>query len=302
MPEDRRDFRVELILDRLQIPYSYDPEFSIADIVMPEKGTQVRNSVPDRTTIDEYAVAYQNEAEFPPLVLHHTTKKLIDGNTRYAAATRARITEHPVYLVEAKTPRIASIVQGALNQLNGERLTNEQAVETARLMHEQGYSAEEIAYSTGRKVSTILDTLRVIDFEKRAEALGVPAQDFSKAQKAQLALIQLDEPLRIVATAVAAKKVPADDVRQIATRIQETHSEREAVAAATEQASVWQEKALPPKNEVPKEKGAPIRRTAELLIAKIDSLRWTMLSDTDYQDTRETLTVLCAAIANIPVR
>jgi ParB-like chromosome segregation protein Spo0J len=302
MPEDRRDTRVELILDRLQIPYSYDPQFPIGDVVMPEKGTQVRNSVPDRTTIDEYAVAYQNGAEFPPLVLHHSTKKLIDGNTRYAAATRARIVEHPVYLAEAKTPRIASIVQGALNQLNGERLSNEQAVETARLMHEQGYGAEEIAYSTGRKVSTILDTLRVIEFEKRAEALGVPAQDFSKAQKAQLALIQLDEPMRIVAQAVAAKKVPAEEVRQLAARIQETHSEREAVEVAQEQLGTWQEKALPPKNEVPKEKGAPIRKSAEHLIAKIESLRWIMLSDADYQDTRETLTVLCAAVANIPGR
>ena len=302
MPEDRRDVRIELVLDRLHVPYSYEPSFPLREVIKPEMGTQVRGSVADRTTVDEYALAYTSGAEFPPLVVHHTTKKLIDGNTRYAAATKARVAEHPVYLAEARSPRVASIVQGALNQINGERLNNEAAVETARLMHEQGYDAEAIAYHTGRKISTIQDTLRVIDFEKRAEALGMPVQDLSKAQKSQLAQIQLDEPLRIVTQAVAAKKVPADDVRVIAGRLMETHSEADAVAVAQEQVAVWDEKALPPKNEVPKEKGGPVRRSADTLIEKIRALRWDLLSDSDYQDTRGTLMALCDAVAGIPNR
>jgi ParB-like chromosome segregation protein Spo0J len=302
MPEDRRDFRVELVLDRLHIPYSFEPRFLLREIVKPELGTQIRADTANRSTIDEYTVAYQSGADFPPLVVHHATKKLIDGNTRFAAATRARIEEHPVYLAEARSPRVASIVQGALNQLNGERLSNEQAVETARLMHEQGYDAEAIAYHTGRKMATIQDTLRVIELEKRAEALGLPIQNLSKAQKSQLALIQLDEPLRIVTQTVAAKKVPADQIRPIATRLGETHSEAEAVAAAQEQVVVWDGKALPPNNEVPKEKGAPIRRSADALIVKVQALRWDRLSDLDYQDTRGTLAALCDAVAGIPGR
>jgi ParB-like chromosome segregation protein Spo0J len=274
----------------------------LADVIKPEMGTQVRQSVPDRTTIDEYAVAYASGAEFPPLVVHHSTKKLIDGNTRFAAATKARVAEHPVYLAEARSPRVASIVQGALNQLNGERLNNEAAVETARLMHEQGYDAEAIAYFTGRKISTIQDTLRVIDFEKRAETLGLPITELSKGQKAQLAQIQLDEPLRIVTETVAAKKVPADDVRAVASRLAQTHSESEAVSVAREQVGLWDAKALPPKNEVPKEKGGPVRRAADTLIEKIRVLRWDLLSDADYQDTRGTLAALCDAVAGIPNR
>jgi hypothetical protein len=302
MPEDRRDIRVERVLERLQIPWTFEPDFPLADVVKAESGTQVRTDAAHRATVDEYAVAYQNGAQFPPLVLHHQTKKLIDGNTRYAGATKAHVESHPVYLVEAKTPRLASIVQGALNQLNGERLSNEQATETARLMHEQGYSAEEIAYSTGRRFATIQDTIRVIDLEKRADHLGLPVDKLSKNVKIQLAGIQLDEPLRLVTAAVAAKAIGGDEVREISNRLAATHSEADAIGVVKDQLATWDKEAVPPRNHVPKEKGGPVRRAAEALMERIRLLQWEQLADADYRVTINTLQALSTAIADLPKR
>lgn len=302
MPEDRRDVRVELILERLQIPYTYDPAFALAAIVPPEEGTQVRSATSGRGMIDEYATLYANGAQFPPLVLHHHTKKLIDGNTRFAGAKKAGVSDHPVYLAEARTPRLASIVQGALNQINGERLSNEQAVETARLMHEQGYPAEDIARHTGRKLSTIQDTLRVIDLERRADTLGLPVEKLSKNVKIQLSGIQLDEPLRLVTTAVAEKAIGTDEVREISNRLAATHSEAAAIGVVKEQLATWDKEALPPRNHVPKEKGAPVRRLAEALMEKIRTVRWDQLADSDYRDTVATLEALRVSVTNVPGR
>jgi ParB-like chromosome segregation protein Spo0J len=290
------------VLDRLQIPWTFEPAFLLTEVVMPVEGTQIRANAAPRATVDEYAVAYENGAEFPPFVLHRTTKKLVDGNTRFAAASKAGVQNHPVYLAEVRLPRLAMIVQGALNQLNGERLNNEQAVETARLMHEQGYNAEEIAYSTGRKISTIVEAIKVIELEKRADTLGLPIEKLSKAVKVELSGIQLDEPLRLITQAVAEKGVGREDARDVKNRLAAAHSESEAIAIATEQVHAWDAKTVPPKQKIQKEKGAPVRRLAENLLVKIRELRWNDLADADHQATRATLDSLCSAISELPGR
>jgi ParB-like chromosome segregation protein Spo0J len=302
MPEDRRDIRVERVLDRLQIQYTFEPDFPLADIIRPEEGTQVRASTGSRAVIDEYTVAYESGAEFPPLLIHAKTKKLIDGNTRYAAATKARVQAHPIYLVDARTPRLAEIVQGAMNQLNGERLSNEQAIETAKLMHQQGYKPDEIARSTGRRISTVQETLKAIEFEERAATLGLPVETLPKNVKTELSGIQLDRPLAMVTQAVASKNIPREEVRDLKNRLAETHSEAEAVGLVEKQLESWDASATPPHNDRPKEKGRPIRQAAETLATKIEKVRWDLLADADYRETVASLKSVSTAIATIPVR
>lgn len=302
MAENRRDPRIERVLDRLQIEHTFDPDFLLAEIQQAEADTQVRSNIGPRAVIAEYTVAYESGSEFPPLLIHRKTMKLIDGNTRYAAATRAHIEHHPVYLIDARTPRLAEIVQGAMNQLNGERLSNEQALETAKLMHQQGYPPEEIARSTGRRISTVQETLKAIEFDDRAATLGLPVDALAKNVKTELAGIQLDKPLAMVAEAVAAKNISRDDVRDLKNKLAETHSEAEAVSVVEKQLETWGESAVPPKQTAPKEKGRPVRQAAAALAGKIEKVRWELLPDADYQETLASLRSVSSAIASVPVR
>jgi ParB-like chromosome segregation protein Spo0J len=302
MSEDRRDRRIERVLERLQIQYTFQLDFPLGDIERAEVNTQVRANVGPRAVVDEYTVAYEGGAEFPPLIIHTKTRKLIDGNTRYAAAMKAGIEFHPVYLVDARSPRLAEIVQGAMNQLNGERLTNEQAIETAKLMHQQGYKPDEIARSTGRRISTVMETLRAVEFEERATTLGLAVESLPKIVKTELAGIQLDKPLEMVTQAVAAKNISREDVRDIKNKLAETHSEAEAVAIVEKQLETWQAAATPPRQTRPRESGRPVRQAAQTLAIKIDKVHWELIADADYQETLASLKSVASAIAAVPAR
>ena len=90
MIEPRTDPRVERLLTRLGVESRFDPDFDLSQMGDPAADTQVRTAI-QKSQVAEYATAMAAGAMFPPLVIHHQSLKLIDGNTRWSAAVKARV-------------------------------------------------------------------------------------------------------------------------------------------------------------------------------------------------------------------
>jgi ParB-like chromosome segregation protein Spo0J len=231
----RRDLRVEGLLRDWNIPFEFEAELPLSKLDSEYDDSQVRtieHRAP-RETVDEYAIQMRAGAIFPPLVATHN-RRLIDGNTRKAAAEAVGIEDFPVYLVKLPQASYGPMIGAALNQMGGKRLTNEEAFTAAETMIRNGHSDEAIARTIGKSAQSIRNYRRQTRYKDAADRTGVSEVAVQATSQRALADIKLDEPFKEAVQLVATAKLSPRDVQEMVDRIEETRSEAQALEVIEE--------------------------------------------------------------------
>src|SRR5262245_30248650 len=147
--EMARDTRAEALFAEWGLSYELDPHFPLMRLKI-EAATQIRieaHRAPSNT-VEQYMTHMRHGASFPPIVVA-SNGMLVDGNTRVAACQRLNQKTFPAYKVKFPHLGIAKMIGAALNQMCGDRLTDEEIITAAEVMMSEGYADEAIARTLG---------------------------------------------------------------------------------------------------------------------------------------------------------
>lgn len=181
--------RVEL--ERLNLPYHYDPQAAIDDLGLDSR-IQVRSesNVADPHRVAEYVEHMRAGAMFPPIVV--TVNRIrIDGNTRTAAALELGQHYLPAIVVDVDTDAPATTQQQlglllalglTLNQQGGQRLDPGEVLHGIRGLLDQGWVTEQISRTLGVPPKTVTRARQHMAAETKAERVGLPLAGLSDAQ------------------------------------------------------------------------------------------------------------------------
>lgn len=234
-----RDTRIEQLLSEWNLPFELDPAYPLNRLKI-EDATQIRlkqHRAPS-ATVDQYVVHMKHGAIFPPIVVG-TNAMLIDGNARVEACNKTNRKTFPAYKVKFPHLGMAKMIGAALNQMGGDRLTEDEIVVAAEAMIGAGHADEAIAKTLGRSVSHIRNVRKDREFEETVERLGLTALEVPKAVARTLAGIQHDEPFKAALEAVAALKPTPKAVSGLVKAIDETRSDADALAAVYAAKENW---------------------------------------------------------------
>lgn len=266
--DELRDVRIEGVLRDWNVDFSFEPEFLIKKVDANYDGTQVRSSEhrAPRDMVDEYANQMRNGAVFPPMVATHNGR-LIDGNTRKAAAARNGLETFPIYLVRLPRPDFGPMIGAALNQMGGKRLTPEEAMAVAEAMMREGYADEAIARYLGRSRAMVQNYRREHRYKEAAERTGVKELAVSRGVQRHLADITHDEPFKAAVELAAAAKVQPKDVQELVQRVVTARSEREELDTIAGYHEKWKPVGPPPQRVAPNRAALVAGRKVDALLA-----------------------------------
>jgi hypothetical protein len=226
----RRDLRIEGLLREWNIDFTFEPDLALAKLDVNYEESQVReikHRAP-QANVNEYATQMRAGAIFPPLVATHN-RRMIDGNTRKGAAEMIGLETFPAYLVRLPQASYGPMIGAALNQMGGKRLTDEEAFTAAETMIRNGHADEAIARTIGRSANSIRNYRRQTRYKDAAERTGVGEFKIPATAQRALAGIKLDEPFREAVELVSTVKLSPRDVEEVVKRIEDTHSEAQAL-------------------------------------------------------------------------
>lgn len=226
--------QAEALFGDWRIQYELIDEFPLAD-VHDVAGQQVRDAdnraKPD--AVAEYVEHYKAGAEFPPLILT-ADGAVIDGNTRRAMADRCGLTHFPVYKVRVPSMAYAQAIGAAFNQMNGHRLSEEEALrEAARMLDDEnlGFTDQQIASAVGRPIHQIRKWRTNNEVERRAADRGKDDElaRIPKIQRSQLAKVRQAAPFDAVIDLASSRRMKNADLKALVTEVAEAESEQDAL-------------------------------------------------------------------------
>jgi ParB-like chromosome segregation protein Spo0J len=243
-----RDTRIEALLTDWKLTWELDAEFSVTK-VRKDNAVQIRTEAhrAPAMTVEQYVTHMKHGAVFPPIVITQTNL-LVDGNTRLAAAGRLGRKTFPAYKVKFSNMGMARMIGAALNQMGGDRLTDEEIVIAAEVMMAENYPDESIARALGRSVTHVRNVRRDRTYREAAERTGVAEIQLPKALQRTLANISHDEPFKAAVEVIARTKPSVKDASDLVDRVEKTRSDAEALKAIREIETKWGPIAGPPPN------------------------------------------------------
>jgi len=271
LPEDddmeRRDTRIEQLLRDWNLSFEFDPAFPLGRLKI-EDATQIRleqHRAPS-ATVEQYVIHMRHGAIFPPIVVG-TNSMLVDGNARVEANHRLNRKTFPAYKVKFPHLGIAKMIGAALNQMGGDRLTEDEIVVAAEAMIREGHPDEAIARTLGRSVSHIRNVRKDRDFQETVERLELGDVEVTKQIARALAGIQHDEPFKAALEAVMRAKPSPKAVTDLVNKIDETRSDADALAVIQAAEQKWGPVTGPP----PKQRSLS-RSQAKKALAHVEAL------------------------------
>lgn len=236
-----RDTRIEGLLSEWGLSWELEQAYPLGRLKI-EDATQIRlkqHRAP-ADTVDQYVTHMKHGANFPPIVVG-VNAMLVDGNARVLACEKLGRRTFAAYKVKFPHLGLAKIVAAALNQMGGDRLTEEEIVVAAEAMMAEGYPDEAIARTLGRSVSHIRNLRKTRLFEETVARLelGEIAVQIPKPVARMLAGIQHDQPFEAAVRAVAGRKPSAKAVGALIDQIDKTRSDADALAAIAMEHEKW---------------------------------------------------------------
>lgn len=229
----RLGIQIEAKLAEWHLSYKYVRRLPLRDLRVAD-WIQVRESehIADKDSLSEFIVQMKEGAIYPPIVVMHPNT-LVDGNHRFNAAKHLRFNDLPAYIVEFPTVDMAKAFAAAMNQVNGRRLTNEEAFQSAETMFAMGLDDQAIAREVGRTQDAVRDMRRRKDFEIRAKQLGIDerAEPITNTQRAKLARISHNPVFAKAVEVVGEAKLGAKTVNQIVKAAESASSDADAIDA-----------------------------------------------------------------------
>lgn len=258
------DVRAESVLSQWRIPF----ELGIVDLskLKVENQSQVReehNRAP-AGMVKEYALQMQSGAVFPPIIVDRQGWRLLDGNTRAAAAQSVGLDKFPAYIVKCVDDDVRRGVAAALNQTGGKRLDEGDAMRAAETLEKLDLTDEQIAMYIGRSLASIRAYRADRKFYETAKLAGVEpevAQTLPKAVRRKLARVTHVEPFQAL-TELATVGVRGVALEQAVTAAETARSDSEAIKTIEEMRSELAPQAPPPAGRTRSNTGA--RATATL--------------------------------------
>jgi ParB-like chromosome segregation protein Spo0J len=252
-----RDARIEALWLSWNIPYELK-EFELAEIRTLD-GAQVRDlgHIAPSEGVEEYATQMKAGAAFPPIVVMKPNI-LIDGNTRLAAAHHLKLETFPAYVIDVPTIDFAKAVAGALNQLNGRRLTSSEAHGVAMTMlRELKFTDEQVAANVGRSAQMVRTWRLQAETENRGKRLGLgePLEQVSQNQRVRLASISHDAPFGELLKLVSEVKVPNAELNRVVKEVKKAPSDADALEVVAKARREW-------KQIGPEPRSAQVNKTA----------------------------------------
>lgn len=234
-----RDTRIEQLLGDWNLSFELDLNFPLSRLKI-EDATQIREAThrAPAGTVDQYVIHMRHGATFPPIVVG-TNAMLVDGNARIEAAHKVGRKTFPAYKVKFPHLGMAKMIGAALNQMGGDRLTEDEIVVAAEAMIAEGHADEAIARTLGRSVSHVRNVRKDRNFHETAERLGLSELQISKQIGRSLAGISHDEPFRAAVEAVAKTKPSPKAVSDLVRDIDKTRSDADALAAIQAHVAKW---------------------------------------------------------------
>jgi len=241
-----RDTRIEHLLEDWKLPYELDQNFPLSRLKI-EEASQIRAEAhrAPKVTVEQYVTHMKHGANFPPIVVA-TNAMLVDGNARVEACRGLGRKTFPAYKVKFPHLGMAKMIGAALNQMGGDRLSDEEIVVAAEAMMDESYSDEAIARTLGRSVSHVKNVRKDRVFRAALERTGLGEVRFPKQVVRALADIQHDEPFKAAVEVVKRHSPSAQDAKQLVDAIDKTRSDAEALAAIRTMDEKWGPVSGPP--------------------------------------------------------
>lgn len=225
---------VEAKLRDWNLTYEYVESFDLSAIRVVD-WTQVRaaEQVADKDTLAEFRTQMTQGAIYPPIVIMHPDV-LVDGNHRIAAAKALRRKTFPAFVVHFNSVDLAKSFSAAMNQLNGRRLTSQEAFEAATTMMARGMADEAIAREIGRSVTLVREMRRRNEFAERAASIpeiAKIAETIPEKSRIKLAQISHDPAFAEAVKVIAETKAPAKTVSEIVEAATSARTDADAITA-----------------------------------------------------------------------
>jgi ParB-like chromosome segregation protein Spo0J len=230
--------QIEAKLRDWNLSYEYVPAFPIEKIRAVD-WTQVRSSTDhagvDKQTLGEFRMQMMQGAVYPPIVVMEPDV-LVDGNHRVAVAKSLRRKTFPAFVVRFSSVDLAKSFNAAMNQLNGRRLTTQEAFQAAVTMMERGMADEAIAREIGRAPSSVRDMRRQNEFAERSSAMPELRKLMEKAPiparaQQKLAGISHDPAFAEAVKVVAETRAPMQTVNEIVEAAAKARTDTDAIVA-----------------------------------------------------------------------
>lgn len=263
------DVRVESILSAWRIT-GYELELAELAKLKVEDKSQVRdpsNRAP-QGMVSEYALQMEAGAAFPPIVVDRQGWKLLDGNTRKAAAESIGLEQFPAYVVKCVDDDVRRGLAAALNQTGGKRLDEADAMRAAETLEKLGLSDEQVALYVGRSIASVRNYRADRRFVETAKLAGMDeatAVALPKPVRRKLARVTHVEPFRAV-VGLATAGVRGEALEQAVTAATDARSDEEAVNAVEGLRSELAPQAPPPAARTRSNTGARATSTLRKLL------------------------------------
>lgn len=226
----------EAKLQEWNISYEYVPALDVTGLEVVEVA-QVRSAEHrfHNDQVEEYRQHMTAGAVFPPIVIM-APNMLIDGNTRLAAARKARIKTMPAFVARFPSTGLARAFAASMNQTNGRRLAPDEARGAALALLEAGHTEESVALAVGYSRTQVGKWKTEQAFVDRARRVSMPqaVEQVSRNQQQQIGQIRSDPVFAEVVRTVTDLRPAAKDVTSMVHIAKEANSEAEALQKLTE--------------------------------------------------------------------
>jgi ParB-like chromosome segregation protein Spo0J len=226
--------QIEAKLRDWLLTYEYVAEFPLSDIRVVD-WTQVREAqhIADKDTLAEFRTQMTQGAVYPPIILMDPDV-LVDGNHRVSAAKSLHRKTFPAFVVQFASVDLAKSFNAAMNQLNGRRLTSNEAFQAATTMMARGMADEAIAREIGRSVTSVREMRRRNEFADRSAAIPEIAkmvESIPEKSRIKLAQISHDPAFAEAVKVVAETRAPAKTVSEVVQAATSARTDADAIEA-----------------------------------------------------------------------
>jgi hypothetical protein len=206
------------LLKKRGLNYTIEYNIAASDITRPREGTQIRDPKHQAppANVRSYAAAMSTGSKFPAVVVDREGM-LLDGNTRRAAAEKSGTVLNVIRITDELGLAETKLLQTALNNTNGERLSKEETRAVVVDIVESGVGIDigAVAVATSYPKNTIGRWAKAAEFVQRARSVGTDPSPLNEGTRVQLNKLQSNEFIPSAVALVTDANLSLSDIGEL---------------------------------------------------------------------------------------